>query len=136
MGLERGDLDENVQVKQEPSALREGPQVPPPQISVPEEPVSPPACLEDEQKIEEMLHPQVTDSSVSPLLQAHQCMQIKEESDELKSGVVSEIFCVSQSSTCDDPSRAMASNHASRTETELDGLSSMHNASTVSDLNL
>ncbi|MCJ8744342.1 hypothetical protein PDJAM_G00117490 [Pangasius djambal] len=128
-GSERGDPGEKVQVKQEPRASREEPRVPPPQTSVPEEPVSPPACLEDEQRIEEMLQPQMTDSSASPLLQAHQCMQIKEETDESKSGLGTEIFCMSQSSTSDDPSSAVASNHSSGLETELDGLSSMHNVS-------
>ncbi|MCI4390106.1 hypothetical protein PGIGA_G00118810 [Pangasianodon gigas] len=128
-GSERGDPGEKIQVKQEPSASREEPRVPPPQTSVPEEPVSPPACLEDEQRIEEMLQPQMTDSSASPLLQAHQCMLIKEETDESKSALGTEIFCVSQSSTSDDPSSAVASNHSSGLETELDGLSSMHNAS-------
>ncbi|KAB5536950.1 hypothetical protein PHYPO_G00113210 [Pangasianodon hypophthalmus] len=128
-GSERGDPGEKIQVKQEPSASREEPRVPPPQTSVPEEPVSPPACLEDEQRIEEMLQPQMTESSASPLLQAHHCMQIKEETDESKSALGTEIFCVSQSSTSDDPSSAVASNHSSGLETELDGLSSMHNAS-------
>ncbi|KAF4093698.1 hypothetical protein AMELA_G00004910 [Ameiurus melas] len=128
-GSERGDQDEKIDVKQEPSASREEPRVPPPQTSVPEEPVSPTACLEDEQRIEELLHPQMTDSSASPLVRAHQCMQIKEETDESRSGLGADIFCVSQSSTSDDPSSANASNHTSGLETELDGLSSMHNAS-------
>ncbi|XP_017306359.2 uncharacterized protein si:ch211-86h15.1 [Ictalurus punctatus] len=128
-GSEQGDQDEKIEVKQEPSASREEPRVPPPQTSVPEEPVSPTACLEDEHRIEEMLHPQMTDSSASPLVRAHQCMQIKEETDELRSGLATEIFCVSQSSISDDPSSANASNHTSGHETELDGLSSMHNAS-------
>lgn len=135
-GSEQGDQDEKIEVKQEPSASREEPRVPPPQTSVPEEPVSPTACLEDEHRIEEMLHPQMTDSSASPLVRAHQCMQIKEETDESRSGLATEIFCVSQSSISDDPSSANASNHTSGHETELDGLSSMHNASQVSDLNL
>ncbi|XP_053339466.1 zinc finger protein 239 isoform X2 [Clarias gariepinus] len=128
-GLERRDPGEKIHVKQEPSASREEPRVPPPQTSVPEEPVSPAACLEDEQKIEEMLHPQMTDISASPLLEAHQCMQIKEETDESKSGLGTEIFCMTQSSTSDDLSSAVASNHASVLETQLDNLSSMQNAS-------
>ncbi|KAF5899479.1 zinc finger protein 62 isoform X1, partial [Clarias magur] len=128
-GSERRDPGEKIQVKQEPSASREEPQVPPPLTSVPEEPVSPAACLEDEQKIEEMLHPQMTDISASPLLEAHQCMQIKEETDESKSGLGTEIFCMTQSSTSDDLSSAVASNHASLLETQLDDLSSMQNAS-------
>lgn len=123
-------------MKQEPRASREEPRVPPPQTSVPEEPASPTACLEDEQRIEEMLHPQM-DSSASPLgLQAHRCMQIKEETDESKSDLGREIFCASQSNTTDDPSNAIASTHASGTESELDGFSSMHNACKVSDPNL
>ncbi|XP_060765770.1 uncharacterized protein si:ch211-86h15.1 isoform X3 [Neoarius graeffei] len=141
-GTETEDPGEKLQVKREPSVSRDEPHVPlpppppsspsppPPQTSVLEEPISPTACLEDEQRIEEMLHPEMTDSSVSPLLQAHQCMQIKEETDDSKSVLGTEIFCMSQSSTSDDPSSAAAaSNHASGHETELDELSSMHNAS-------
>ncbi|XP_058229771.1 uncharacterized protein si:ch211-86h15.1 isoform X3 [Hemibagrus wyckioides] len=129
VGSERGDPGEKIHVKQEPSVSREEHRVPPPQTSAPEEPVSPSVCLDDEQRIEDMLHPQMTDSSPSPLLQAHQCMQIKEESDECKSGLGAEIFCTSQSSTSDELSSAVASNHTSGLETELDRLSSMHNAS-------
>lgn len=123
-------------MKQEPSVSREEHRLSPPQTSVPEEPVSPSVCLDDEQRIEDMLHPQMSDSSPSSLLQAQQCMQIKEESDECKSGLGAEIFCTSQSSTSDDLSSAVASNHTSGLEAELDRLSSMHNASEVSDLNL
>ncbi|KAK3536845.1 hypothetical protein QTP86_027038 [Hemibagrus guttatus] len=129
VGSDRGDPGEKIHVKQEPSVSREELRVPPPQTSVPEEPVSPSVCLDDEQRIEDMLHPQMTDSSSSPLLQAHQCMQIKEESDECKSGLGAEIFCTSQSSTFDDLNSAVASNHTSGLETELDRLSSVHNAS-------
>lgn len=136
-GPEREDPGEKIQVKQEPSVLREEPRVPPPhQASVPEEAVSPAACLEDEQRIAEMLHPQMPDDNVSPLLQAHQCMQIKEETEESKSGLGTEIFCMSQSSAADDPSSAVASSHASGLEMELDGLSSSHNASKVSGISL
>ncbi|KAK2821338.1 hypothetical protein Q7C36_020681 [Tachysurus vachellii] len=127
VGSERGDPGEKIQVKKETSASREELRVPLPQTNVPEEPVSPSACLENEQRIEEMLHPQMTDSS--PSLQAHQCMQIKEETDESKSSLGAEIFCTSQSSMSDDPSSGLASNQASGLETELDILSSMHNAS-------
>ncbi|XP_046730723.1 uncharacterized protein si:ch211-86h15.1 [Silurus meridionalis] len=127
---EREDPGEKVLVKQEPSGSKEEPRVPahpPSQTSVPEEPVSPRACLEDEQRVEEMLHPQMTDNRESPLLQAHQCMQIKEETNESKSGLGAEIFCMSQSGTSDDPSSAIASSHVSGLDTGLDELS-MHNA--------
>ncbi|TST85793.1 Protein glass [Bagarius yarrelli] len=126
---ERGDPGEKVQVKQEPIVSREDPRVSPPQTSVHEEPVSPRACIEDEERLEEMLHSHMTDNSPSPLLNSQQCMQIKEENDELKSVVRAEIFCASQSCTSDDPSSALASNNASELETELDRLSTMQNAS-------
>ncbi|KAI5093571.1 hypothetical protein C0J45_16709, partial [Silurus meridionalis] len=135
---EREDPGEKVLVKQEPSGSKEEPRVPahpPSQTSVPEEPVSPRACLEDEQRVEEMLHPQMTDNRESPLLQAHQCMQIKEETNESKSGLGAEIFCMSQSGTSDDPSSAIASSHVSGLDTGLDELS-MHNAAEVGHLTL
>lgn len=123
-------------MKREPSVSREEPQVPAPQTSVPEEPVSPAACLEDEQRIEEMLHSQMMDKAPSPLHQTQQCMQIKEETDESKSGLEPEIFCMSQSSSADDSSSVMASNHVSGLDAEMDRISLMHNAPEVSAFSL
>ncbi|XP_062842246.1 zinc finger protein 75A [Trichomycterus rosablanca] len=111
--------DEELQVKQELSAAKQNPDLPPPQETMPEEPGPPNPCLEADRGMENMFQTQSPESSVNLLLEAQPCMQIKEELRESKSDLETEIFCQSQTSVSVNPSSAGL-------EIELDRLSSMH----------
>lgn len=95
--------------------------LPPPHETIPEEPGPPNPCLEAEREMENIFRPQSPESRVNPLLEAQQCMQIKEEIKELKSDLGTEIYCRAQTSFSVNPGST-----AGLLENELHTLSSMH----------